>query len=55
MSLLLILFFNRFIILDQRKMISVEPEESDNDTAPQISLQEMLDDLHIKEDAMDAE
>jgi nonsense-mediated mRNA decay protein 3 len=43
------------IYKDQRKTIAVEPEESDNDNAPQISLQEMLDDLHIKEDPMDAE
>ena len=40
---------------DPKKMISVEAEESDNENVPQISLQEMLDDFHIKEDAMDAE
>jgi nonsense-mediated mRNA decay protein 3 len=37
------------------KKISVEAEESDNECAPQISLQEMLDDFHIKEDPMDAD
>ena len=43
------------IYKDPRKMTSVEAagaEESDNDNAPQISLQEMLDDMHLNDDPM---
>uniref|UniRef100_A0A0B7A2U3 60S ribosomal export protein NMD3 OB-fold domain-containing protein n=1 Tax=Arion vulgaris TaxID=1028688 RepID=A0A0B7A2U3_9EUPU len=35
--------------------ISVEIEDTDDEGAPQISLQEMLDDLHITEDATGGE
>ena len=49
------IYFYSFLKLDPKKMISVEAEESDNENMPQISLQEMLDDFHIKEDPMDAD
>lgn len=35
--------------------VSVEAEETDDEDAPRISLQEMLDDLHISEDATGGE
>ena len=35
--------------------VTVEAEETDDDEAPTISLQEMLDDLHICEDATGGE
>lgn len=41
------------IYKDPKKMISVEADESDNENMPQISLQEMLDDLHIRDEPMD--
>jgi nonsense-mediated mRNA decay protein 3 len=37
--------------LDHRK-INVETEETDDENMPKISLQEMLDDLHINDDPM---
>lgn len=43
------------IYKDPRKMISVEADESDNDNTPQVSLQEMLDELNIKDEAMEAD
>jgi hypothetical protein len=33
-------------------MLAVEAEDTDTDNMPQISLQEMLDDLHINDDPM---
>ena len=33
-------------------MMSVLPDDKDNENMPQISLQEMLDDLHITDDPM---
>ena len=41
-------------ISDSNKVL-VEAEETDDDGAPTISLQEMLDDLHITEDATGGE
>ena len=40
------------IYKDPRK-IAVEPEESDAENAPQISLQEMLETLNLKDEPMD--
>jgi hypothetical protein len=33
-------------------MMSVVADDTDNENMPQISLQEMLDDLHINDDPM---
>ena len=54
MNKLIINIINNFISLkkDSKKM-SVEVEESDNENIPQISLQEMLEDFHIREEPMD--
>lgn len=41
------------IYKDQRKILNVENEDSDCDNVPQISLQEMLDDLRLTDEPMD--
>jgi hypothetical protein len=40
-----------FVIKDTRKT-NVEAEETDDDNMPAVSLQEMLDDMHIADDPM---
>ena len=41
------------IYKDQRKILNVENEDSDCENVPQISLQEMLDDLRLTDEPMD--
>ena len=44
-------FFNRMSLFSDAAKLAVDPDDTDDEGAPQISLQEMLDDLHITEDA----
>jgi hypothetical protein len=36
-------------------MISVEADDTDNENMPQISLQEMLDDFHLRDEPMESD
>lgn len=40
------------IYKDKKKMMAVEASDTDNEELPQISLQEMLDDLNLNDDPM---
>ena len=48
------LFSFSFFFIDQRKL-PIETEDTDDEGTPQISLMEMLDDLHIADDATGGE
>ena len=41
-------------MFSDKTRIAVETDETDDEGAPQISLQEMLDDLHITDDMANA-
>lgn len=50
----MLLLIGLFLFLDQER-IPIDAEEADDQGIPQISLQEMLDDLHIGDDATGGE
>ena len=43
------------VVVDYQKLQVEADDTTDDESAPQISLQEMLDDLHLGEDATGAE